>query len=68
MKQLRRGTGYEFFRGHKKREQDVVAVLKDLIVGKFLISFRSDTCEELVVHTTPKLTQVRVIPGVFRHR
>jgi hypothetical protein len=35
-KWLRRGTGYDFFRGHKKREMDVVAVLKDLIVGKFL--------------------------------
>jgi hypothetical protein len=30
---LRRGTGYNFFWGHKKRESDVVAVLRDLILG-----------------------------------
>ncbi|KZM28198.1 hypothetical protein ST47_g682 [Ascochyta rabiei] len=34
-KMLRRGTGYDFFRGYKKREQDVVEVLKDLIVESF---------------------------------
>lgn len=34
-KTLRRGTGYDFFRGFKKREQDVVEILKDLIVGRF---------------------------------
>lgn len=34
---LRRGTSCDFFRGHKKREQDVVEVLKDLIVGKFFL-------------------------------
>lgn len=33
-KMLRRGTGYDFFRGYKKRERDVVEVLRDLIVGK----------------------------------
>jgi hypothetical protein len=34
-KQLRRGTGYDFFWGHKVREQDVVEVLRQLIVGKY---------------------------------
>jgi hypothetical protein len=33
-KYIRRGTGYNFFRGHKKREVDVLEVLRDLIVGK----------------------------------
>ena len=33
-KMLRRGTGYDFFRGYKKREQDVIEVLRDLIVGE----------------------------------
>jgi hypothetical protein len=32
-KLLRRGTGYDFFRGHKGRETDVVSMLKELIVG-----------------------------------
>ncbi|KAF3043202.1 hypothetical protein E8E12_008394 [Didymella heteroderae] len=32
---LRRGTGYDFFRGYKKREQDVIEVLRDLIVESF---------------------------------
>jgi hypothetical protein len=36
-KQLRRGTGYDFFWGYRKREMDVVAVLKELIIGKFTI-------------------------------
>ncbi|KAF2632261.1 hypothetical protein BU25DRAFT_331547 [Macroventuria anomochaeta] len=34
-KMLRRGTGYDFFRGYKKREQDVIEVLRDLIVESF---------------------------------
>ncbi|KAJ8109151.1 hypothetical protein OPT61_g7670 [Boeremia exigua] len=34
-KMLRRGTGYDFFRGYKKREQDVIDVLRDLIVESF---------------------------------
>jgi hypothetical protein len=34
MQQLRRGTGYPFFRGHNMREKDVAGVLKELIVGK----------------------------------
>lgn len=33
-KHLRRGTGYDFFRGNKRRETDVAEVLRDLIVGK----------------------------------
>jgi hypothetical protein len=33
-KQLRRGTGYDFFRGHRTREKDVAKVLRELIVGK----------------------------------
>lgn len=33
-KQLRRGRCYGFFRGHRIREQDVMKVLRDLIVGK----------------------------------
>jgi hypothetical protein len=39
MRQLRRGTGYPFFRGHNMREKDVVGVLKELIVGKPSCSF-----------------------------
>jgi hypothetical protein len=34
MKQLRRGTGYGFFRGHRQREIDVVGVLRELVLGK----------------------------------
>jgi hypothetical protein len=36
-KQLRRGTGsnYDFFRGHKVKETDVLAVLRDLITGMY---------------------------------
>jgi hypothetical protein len=34
MKQLRRGTGYSFFRGHRQREIDVVNVLRELVIGK----------------------------------
>ncbi|KAF2131437.1 hypothetical protein P153DRAFT_421501 [Dothidotthia symphoricarpi CBS 119687] len=34
-KQLRRGIVYDFFRGHKKREVDVLEVLKDLILESF---------------------------------
>ncbi|KAH8727517.1 hypothetical protein GQ44DRAFT_648578 [Phaeosphaeriaceae sp. PMI808] len=34
-KYLRRGTGYSFFRGYRRREMDVVAVLRDLIVESF---------------------------------
>ncbi|KAF1930806.1 uncharacterized protein M421DRAFT_58030 [Didymella exigua CBS 183.55] len=34
-KMLRRGTGYDYFRGYKKREQDVIEVLRDLIVDSF---------------------------------
>lgn len=34
MKYLRRGTGFDFFRGHKQREKDVVMVLRDLIAGE----------------------------------
>jgi hypothetical protein len=34
MKQLRRGTGYSFFRGNRQREIDVVNVLRELIIGK----------------------------------
>ncbi|CAO2650395.1 Nn.00g016870.m01.CDS01 [Neocucurbitaria sp. VM-36] len=41
-KQLRRGIGYDFFRGHKKREVDVVEVLRDLIVESFQGSFELD--------------------------
>ncbi|KAJ4367353.1 hypothetical protein N0V83_006934 [Neocucurbitaria cava] len=41
-KQLRRGTGYPFFRGHKKREIDVVEILRDLIVESFQGSFELD--------------------------
>lgn len=33
-KLLRRGKGYDFFQGYKKREQDVLEVLADLVVGK----------------------------------
>lgn len=33
-KHLRRGTGYDFFWGYHKREQDVMGVLKQLIFGK----------------------------------
>jgi hypothetical protein len=40
-KLLRRGTGYDFFRGHRRREADVVSVLRDLIVGE------SSTCDML---------------------
>ncbi|KAF2030143.1 hypothetical protein EK21DRAFT_66353 [Setomelanomma holmii] len=36
-KQLRRGTGCDFFRGHKSREQDVLRVLLELI---YVDSFR----------------------------
>lgn len=36
-KMLRRGTGYNFFRGYRKREQDVIDVLRDLIVGKYYL-------------------------------
>jgi hypothetical protein len=36
-KMLRRGTGYDYFRGYKKREQDVIEVLRDLIVGTYLL-------------------------------
>ncbi|OAK98834.1 hypothetical protein IQ06DRAFT_327330 [Phaeosphaeriaceae sp. SRC1lsM3a] len=35
MKLLRRGTGYDFYWGHSKREQDVVEVLQDIIVESF---------------------------------
>jgi hypothetical protein len=35
-KLLRRGTGYEFFRGHRSRESDVVSMLRELIVGKYI--------------------------------
>ncbi|KAH7095765.1 hypothetical protein FB567DRAFT_566409 [Paraphoma chrysanthemicola] len=34
-KQLRRGNGYDFFRGHKKREKDVLLVLRELIIESF---------------------------------
>ncbi|KAH7385622.1 hypothetical protein BKA66DRAFT_528087 [Pyrenochaeta sp. MPI-SDFR-AT-0127] len=34
-RQLRRGLAYDFFRGHKRREKDVVKVLRDLIVESF---------------------------------
>ncbi|KAF2995871.1 hypothetical protein E8E13_004081 [Curvularia kusanoi] len=34
-KMLRRGTGYDFFHGYRKREQDVIEVLRDLIVDSF---------------------------------
>lgn len=37
MKLLRRGTGYDFYWGHSKREQDVVEVLQDIIVGMYSI-------------------------------
>lgn len=40
-KMLRRGTGYDFFRGYKKREQDVIEVLRDLIVGECAFGIRS---------------------------
>jgi hypothetical protein len=33
LKQLRRGTGYDFFRGHKNREKDVLLVLQELVIG-----------------------------------
>jgi len=33
-KHIRRGTGYDFFRGHKTKEKDVARVLRQLIVGK----------------------------------
>jgi hypothetical protein len=32
-KYLRRGTGYDLFRGHKAREINTVEVLKELITG-----------------------------------
>ncbi|KAF1840797.1 uncharacterized protein K460DRAFT_380586 [Cucurbitaria berberidis CBS 394.84] len=41
-KQLRRGTGYGFFRGHKKRELDVIEVLRDLIIETFQGPFEID--------------------------
>ncbi|KAF2832993.1 hypothetical protein CC86DRAFT_338057 [Ophiobolus disseminans] len=34
-KQLARGTGYSFHRGHRLREKDVVKVLRELIVESF---------------------------------
>jgi hypothetical protein len=37
-KQLRHGSGYDFFRGHARREVDVVEVLKELIVGMWCTS------------------------------
>jgi hypothetical protein len=40
---LRRGVGYDFSRGYKKREQDVVEVLKDLIVGKSYFDYCVET-------------------------
>jgi len=39
---LRRGTGYDFFRGYKKREQDAIEVLRELIVGEHLL----DSCNQ----------------------
>lgn len=41
-KTLRRGTGYDFFRGYKKCEQDVIEVLRDLIVGEDPFSIGDD--------------------------
>ncbi|KAJ4338446.1 hypothetical protein N0V87_003989 [Didymella glomerata] len=43
-KMLRRGTGYDFFRGYKKREQDVVEVLRELIVDSFQGAIDFDEC------------------------
>jgi hypothetical protein len=36
-KALRRGTALNFFRGYKKREQAALEVLRDLIVGKYVL-------------------------------
>lgn len=40
-KMLQRGTSYDFFLGYKKREQDVVEILRDLIVGKYAFAIYS---------------------------
>lgn len=39
MKWLKRGTGYDFHWGHSKKEQDVVRILRDIIVGMCKLCF-----------------------------
>jgi hypothetical protein len=36
-KAFRRGTALNFFSGYKKREQAALEVLRDLIVGKYVL-------------------------------
>jgi hypothetical protein len=48
MKQLCRGTGYSFFRGHRQREVDVVTVLRELIVGKYWPTPNSTGCSSCI--------------------
>ena len=53
---LRRGTTYDFFRGHKGREASVVEILRDLIVGKWTVKYRSASLEtafirRIIIHT-----------------
>ncbi len=43
-RQLRWGTEYSFFRGHKKREKQAVRILRDLIVGKTFFLSSYDAC------------------------
>jgi hypothetical protein len=37
---LKRGTGYDFHWGHNKKEQDVVRILQDIIVGTCKLHFK----------------------------